>query len=143
MKIRFETLLKEGKIKAVQSSPKEVNEILSLAERDIKMAEFVATQNLDWAFTIAYNAALQASRAYMYHKGYRPSAQHGHKNTFEFMKIALSEEHKNIIGFFDRMRSKRNIAIYDMTGLITETEVKELIEKSKGYVRTITKMIRG
>lgn len=137
----FESLLKRGKIKPIKSSRKETSEILSLAERDIKMAEFVITQNWDWAFSIAYNASLQASRAYMYSKGYRPSSHQGHKNTFDFMKAALGKEFEDMIGFFDRMRPKRNTAIYNMSGLITETEVSELVKKSKEFVQIIKEKI--
>ena len=139
----FESLLKQGKIKPIESSQEEIKEILSLADRDIKMAEFVMTQDWDWAFSIAYNAGLQASRAYMYWKGYRASSQHGHKNTFEFMRRALGKEYKNIVDFLDRMRPKRNRAIYDISGTITETEVKELVKKSKKFVRIIKEKLKS
>ena len=133
----FESLLKQGKIKPIKASQKEIKEILSLADRDIKMANFVITQDWDWAFSIAYNASLQVSRAYMYSKGYRASSHQGHKNTFEFMKRALGKECKDIVGFLDRMRPKRNKAIYDISGSITETEVKELVKESVEFVRII------
>lgn len=139
----FESLLKQGKIKPIESSPEEIKEILSLADRDIKMAEFVITQDWDWAFSIAYNASLQASRAYMHSKGYRASSQHGHKNTFEFMQRALGKDYKDIVGFLDRMRPKRNRAIYDISGSITETEVKELVKKSREFVRIIKEKLES
>ncbi|MFC1480041.1 HEPN domain-containing protein [Candidatus Omnitrophota bacterium] len=139
--MNFENLLRQGKIKPIRTSSEEIKEILSLADRDIKMASFVITQDWDWAFSIAYNASLQASRAYMHSKGYRASSNQGHKNTFEFMKIALGEEHKDLIGFLDRMRPKRNRAIYDISGSITETEVKELLEKSKQFVQIINEIL--
>ncbi len=133
----FEDLVNQEKIKRIKSSKQEIREILSLADRDLKMAEFVITQDWDWAFSISYNAALQASRAFMYSKGYRASGQELHKNSFEFMKTALGKEYEGLIGFFDRMRPKRNRAIYDTVGLITETEVRELLKKSKEFVDMI------
>lgn len=139
----FEKLLKQGKIKPIESSREEIKEILSLADRDIKMAKFVISQDWDWAFSIAYNASLQASRAYMYSKGYRASSRHGHKNTFEFMQKALGREYKDIVGFLDRMRPKRNRAIYDISGSITETEVKALVKKSKEFVRIIKEKLKS
>ena len=80
---------------------------------------------------------------YMYRKGYRASSQHGHKNTFEFMQRALGKEHKDIVGFLDRMRPKRNRAIYDISGSITETEVKELVKKSKKFVLIIKEKLKS
>jgi len=141
--MNFASLLNQGKIKPIKSSKEEIKEILSLSDRDIKMAEFAITQNWDWAFSIAYNAALQASRAYMYSKGFRPDSKNGHKNTFEFMKMALGKERKDLIGFFDRMRPKRNRAIYDTVGLVTETEVKELLIKAKKYISIIKNELRS
>ena len=135
--MNFESLVSQGKIKPIKSSKQEIREILSLADRDLKMAEFVISQDWDWAFSISYNAALQASRGFMYARGYRASSHEAHKNTFAFMKIALGKECEELIGFFDRMRPKRNRAIYDTVGLITETEVKELLKKSREFVGII------
>jgi uncharacterized protein (UPF0332 family) len=135
--MNFKGLVDEGKIKRINASKEEIKDILLLADRDIKMAEFIITQDSDWAFSIAYNASLQASRAYMYSKGYRAGSNQAHKSTFEFMKIALGKEYGDMVDYFDRMRSKRNIAVYDTAGLITETEVKELLNKSKEFVQII------
>ena len=78
----------------------------------------------------------------MYSKGYRTSSQAARKNTFEFMKSALGKEYENLVSFFDRMRTKRNRAIYDTAGLITETEVKELFTKAKEFVSIINDRLR-
>lgn len=138
----LEDLANQGKIKPIKSSKHEIKEILSLADRDLRMAEFVINQDMDWAFSISYNAALQASRAYMYSKGYRASGSEAHKNTFEFMKIVIGKEYEELIGFFDRMRPKRNMAIYDTVGLITETEVRELLKRSKEFVKIINDKLK-
>lgn len=137
MLMSYESLCKSGKIKKIEPSAEEVKEIMSLADRDLKMSGIVVSQDWDWSFSIAYNACLQASRAFMHSKGYRPSSFQGHKNTFEFMQAALGDKCGELIGFLDRMRPKRNRAIYDTAGLITETEAKELLEKAKEYVRII------
>jgi len=79
----------------------------------------------------------------MHSKGYRASSQHGHKNTFEFMQRALGKDYKDIVGFLDRMRPKRNRAIYDISGSITETEVKELVKKSREFVRIIKEKLES
>ena len=50
-------------------------------------------EDWDWAFSIAYNAVLQSSRAYMYPRGFRPAAEQGHKNTFAFMRGTLGDEY--------------------------------------------------
>lgn len=70
MKIPYQKLLKEGKIKVHQVSSEEIKDILEIADRDLSFAKEAMAHNWDWAFTIAYNAALSASRAYMYKIGY-------------------------------------------------------------------------
>lgn len=140
--MNYNDFIQAGKIKPIKASVEEIKEIMALADRDLKMADFVITQNWDWAFSISYNSALQASRAYMYSKGYRPTGHEAHKTTFEFMKKSFGSEHQILIGFFDRMRPKRNRAIYDTAGLITETEVKELLKRSKEFVKLIKGMLK-
>lgn len=61
----FQKLLKEGKIKAHTASEEEIKDILGVADRDLSFAKDSLGHNWDWAFAIAYNAALSASRAYM------------------------------------------------------------------------------
>ena len=139
--MNLEELLKKNKIKKITSNNREISELISLADRDIKMSEFVLTQDWDWAFNIAYNSILQASRAYMFNKGFRPSSNQGHKNTFEFMQIFL-KEHASLIGYFDRMRVKRNKALYETSGIISEKEVNEIIKNAKIFLSLIKTEIK-
>lgn len=94
-------------------------------------------EDRDWGFAVTYNAVLQASRAYMFSQGYRPAGAQVHKNTFTFMVLALGKDYENLITYFDRMRRKRNQAIYDISGLITETELKNLFKKAADFVAMI------
>lgn len=94
-------------------------------------------EDWDWAFSIAYNAVLQAARAFMYSQGFRPATEQGHKNTFAFMREALGDEFASLVGYFDRMRTKRNQAIYDVAGLITQAEANAILEKAVEFVELI------
>ena len=85
----YQKLLKEEKIKVHQSSSEEIKDIIEIADRDLSFAKEAMAHNWDWAFTIAYNAALSASRAYMYKRGYRPSSAESHKTVWRFMLLAL------------------------------------------------------
>ena len=48
----------------------------------------------------------------------------------------------NTIGYFDRMRTKRNQAIYDVAGLITEDEAKAILAHATEFVETIKTKLR-
>jgi len=99
-------------------------------------------RNADWGFAIAYDAVLQASRAFMFAQGYRPASKESHKNVFAFMREALGEDFAGLIGYFDRIRTKRHRAIYDVAGLITETEAKNLFAKAQDFVKLIGERLR-
>jgi hypothetical protein len=67
----FEELLETRAIARVSVDPREIADLLELARRDIDAARALTPGNLDWAFTIAYNARLQASVAFMNARGVR------------------------------------------------------------------------
>ena len=136
-----EDLLKQRKIFRHRASREEVRRLLELADRDIRMAKLTMAEDWDWAFSIAYNAVLQSARAFMFSNGFRPAAEQGHKNTFAFLRAALGEDLASTVGYFDRMRKKRNQAIYDVAGLITEKEAKAILKHAVKFVDEIKRQI--
>ncbi len=140
--MKYDELLNSRRIRKEKASRREVEQALARAERDLKTAQALMTQDRDWSFSVAYDAALQASRAYMFAQGYRPSSNESHKNTFAFMRLAMGKEHEALIIYFDRMRNKRNQAIYDVGGLITETEARNILKKADGFVEMIQKELK-
>ncbi len=116
---------------------------MARADRDLKTARKIMAEDWDWAFAIVYNAVLQASRAYMFAQGLRPASVEGHKNTFAFMRVAMGRKHEELIMYFDRMRNKRNQAIYDVAGLITETEARNLLRSAQDFVELIRRKLKG
>jgi uncharacterized protein (UPF0332 family) len=132
--VQLDDLVRKRRIHRHRASPEEIDRLLELAERDIRMARRTIAEDWDWAFSIAYNAVLQAARAYMYSRGYRPAAEQGHKNTFAFLQATLGDHLASTIGYFDRMRKKRNQAIYDIAGLITESEARSILEQAISFV---------
>jgi len=87
----IEELIKNGSIHPFEATQDEVNKAVEIARRDLALAENMLGESLDWCYSIAYNAVLQACRAYMFHLGYRPASVEAHKVTFEFMQFAVDE----------------------------------------------------
>ena len=135
----YDELLRTRRIRKETISKTEVSRALARAARDLRTARHVMAEDWDWGFAIAYDAVHQVSRAYMFAEGYRPASKESHKNVFAFMREAMGEEFAELIGYFDRIRTKRHRAIYDVAGLITETEAKNLFAKAQSFV----KLIRG
>ena len=135
--MNYDELLSSRRIRKEQVSPAEIEQALNRAERDLKTARVIMAQDWDWGFAVAYDAVLQASQAFMFAQGFRPASNESHKNTFAFMLIAMGKDHEDIMTYFDRMRNKRNRAIYEVAGLITETEAQNILEKAESFVALI------
>ena len=135
--MKYDELLNSRRIRKEKVSRVEIEHALDRAERDLKTAQTLIDRDCDWSFAVAYDAVLQASRAYMFAQGFRPASSESHKNTFAFMRLAMSKDNEELMAYFDRMRNKRNQAIYEIAGLITETEAHNIFEKAKGFVAMI------
>lgn len=142
MKQHYETLVSSGLVKPFKASSAQIKNRIELAKRDIKAAKANMTHDRDWAFSIAYNAILQATRALMFYKGFRPTAGEGqHKAAVQFAEIALGDKFQDEIHIFDKMRSKRHRVIYDVSGLISRAEARQAFDFAVRYVEIVGEML--
>jgi len=138
----YEDLLNKGSIKQIKASSWQVLSRLALAKRDIHTAQSTMTVDRDWAFSMAYNAVLQATRALMFANGFRPAAGEGqHKTAVEFAEIALGEKFHDDIYIFDKMRSKRHRVIYDALGLISLEEARQAFAFAVRFVKEAEQLL--
>lgn len=138
----YEELLKKGLIKPFDAEPSQVSGRILLAKRDIQTARTPAI-GFDWAYSIAYNAMLQSARALMFAEGYRPSGGEGqHRAVVRFVEMALGRKFEEETRFFDKMRIKRNRAVYDTAGIISESEARQAIEFADKFIRIIEAEIK-
>jgi len=138
-----EELIRQGSIHPFEATPREIRKAIEIARRDLTLAEKLLEENFDWCFAIAYNAVLQACRAYMFHSGYRPASAETHKATFEFMETVVEEPLKKSIFYFDRARTKRHRTLYNDAGLISEKEAEELLRRAKEFLSYIESKLKG
>jgi uncharacterized protein (UPF0332 family) len=140
--MEYDELLNSRRIRKEKVSPSEIEHALERAERDLQTARTLIERDRDWSFAVAYDAVLQASRAYMFAQGFRPSSSESHKNTFAFMRLAMGKDYEELMTYFDRMRNKRHQAIYETAGLITETEARNILEKAESFVTLIREELK-
>ena len=134
----IDDLRRQGLIKTVPVDQKKIHDARELALRDITTARTLLKSNQDWAYTIAYNAVLQAGRALMFSKGYRPDGANQHISVVKFTGLYLDN---NDIIIFDRMRRKRNSSVYDTAGSITESEAAFSVKQAGDLVKKIFDVI--
>jgi uncharacterized protein (UPF0332 family) len=139
----YERLLKTGRIQPYSAQLVEISQLLQIASRDIATAKRNLDEAPDWAYTIAYNAALQASRALMLHDGFRPRGGEQHASVIEFIEERLGINHKKQVQLFDQMRRKRHRVVYDTPGLISKSEAEQAIQFSQDFIEALTEQITG
>lgn len=122
-----------------------VSNALKLAERDLKTAENVFEDNdFDWSFAISYNAMLQAGRALMFSKGFRPKGEAKHVAVFEFVKEFFGSEFaEKLLFMFNKIRKKRHTIIYEQVNLVSEAEAKTALSVAKDFFERVKQLLKG
>ena len=138
----IEELVGNGSIHPFKATRDEIDRAIGVARRDLSISEGMMEERLGWFFSIAYNAVLQACRAYMFKLGYRPASTESHRTTFEFMQFVVDEPYRKSIPYFDRVRKKRHRTIYDEVGLISEKEASELLRRAKEFLEYIERKLK-
>lgn len=138
----YDKLIQQGRIRPHTANPKEIRALLNLAKRDLSVAGSTLEVDPDWAYTIAYNAVLQASRALMFSQGFRPRGSEGHATVVRFVREALGREYVSKVNLFDQMRRKRHRMLYEMAGLVGRQEAKNSLAFAKEFIDLIRRLIK-
>ncbi len=108
------------------------------ATKKFYKAKKILTLDEETAYQMFYEAMLKASLALMLSYGLRPRSLPGHhQNIIGFCGKKLGQEFKDIVNSFDKMRRKRNQAIYQPIAIITETEAKNSLKTAEEYLLVI------
>lgn len=104
---------------------------LKLAQRSLDAAVPTLDVNLDWAFIMAYTAALQAARALMFSQGLRPASGDGqHDVVVQFARLVIPADElpPERLAYFEKLRQDRNRAHYDAAGTVTRRHALQAID---------------
>jgi uncharacterized protein (UPF0332 family) len=129
-------LLRDRIIQRIKPNKKLAKRNLKIASRDLNAAKhLLAEENYDWTLSIAYNAMLQAGRALMFLKGYRPSTQFGHIAVVKYLRAAFRDQlTERIVDIFDQMRKKRHRAVYEAVDIVSRNEAQNAMKWAKEFV---------
>jgi uncharacterized protein (UPF0332 family) len=133
----YEQLVQRGRIKPYKAHPEEIRRLLKVAARDLATAERNLADDHDWAYTIAYNAILQAARALVLAKGFRLRGAEQHATVVQFVEETLGKTHASEVSLFDQMRRKRHRVIYEVAGLVSKQEAEQGIVFAKKFVEEL------
>ena len=119
----------------------EIDQLRDVVNRDLSDAAVIAIST-DLRFQAAYNAVLQLATIAIYCAAYRVKGREHHKTTFEALPLAMGKSIAGRATYFDTCRRKRNTAIYDLAGLISEAEMADLIKEVKAFKEDVETWIK-
>jgi len=128
-------------LKTEPTSRNEIQNLLSIVERDMKDAK--GSVSADWQFGIAYNAALKLYTVLLRAEGYRSSRGSHHYRTIKAMSQILGLEFVEDADYLDACRMKRNTLEYDYVGCVTGENVFELMTFVKSFRQTVLQWLKN
>ena len=71
----------------------------------------------------------------MFSHGFRARSQPGHHIAIiDFVRSRIDKKNAGLLVVFDRLRRKRNTALYDDTGFISHHEAEQALKAARDYL---------
>jgi uncharacterized protein (UPF0332 family) len=116
----------------------QIERFLASADRKLASARKILAIDEEACLQQAYEAMLRASLGFMFSRGFRARSQPGHHIAIiEFVRARIDAKHAGLLTVFDRLRRKRNMALYDDTGFISHHEAEEALESARHFIDVI------
>lgn len=116
----------------------QIERFLQSAEKKLAAAHKILVFDEEACLQQAYEAMLKASLGYMFSCGFRVGSQLGHHIAIiEFVRARMDKRHAALITVFDRLRRKRNTALYDDTGFVSYHDAEQALEIATQYLTVI------
>jgi uncharacterized protein (UPF0332 family) len=116
----------------------QIERFLTSAEKKLASARRILAFDEEACLQQAYEAMLKASLGFMFSYGFRARSQPGHHIAIiEFVRARIDKKHASLLTVFDRLRRKRNIALYDDTGFVSHHDAEQALETARDYLDVI------
>jgi uncharacterized protein (UPF0332 family) len=116
----------------------QIDRFLAGAEKKLTSAQKILAFDEEACLQQAYEAMLKASLGFMFSHGFRARSQPGHHIAIiEFVRARIDKKHAALITVFDRLRRKRNLALYDDAGFVSHQEAEQALETARDYLGLI------
>ena len=133
---------KAGWLIEFKAGPREINDMLAIADRDIKDAS-VSGIGPDWKHNIAYSAALSCAAAVLAASGYRPARGEHHYRLVQSLSLTMGKKMGIVIASLEMARKKRNVGIYERTGVISDEEAERMLALAKRLRNEVTVWLKA
>jgi uncharacterized protein (UPF0332 family) len=143
-RVSLEELLRSRVIRRIKPNHRLAANSLKRAQRDLGTARtLIENGKYDWSLAISYNAMLQAGRALMFEKGYRPSSTEGHVAVVKFLGAALGKEASDrMVLVLNRMRKKRHRIVYEEMDIVSKEEAGQSVKWAGEFMKMVNEILK-
>ena len=126
------------KLKSQKVDWAQIERFLQSAERKLVSARKILVFDEEASLQQAYEAMLKASLGFMFSYGFRARSQLGHHIAIiDFVRSRIDKKHSALLTVFDRLRRKRNLALYDDMGFVSQHDAEQALEAAANYLNMI------
>lgn len=137
MKKILENLIKEGLLQKENGiKPDQISRRLKRAVIDLNNGRLLSAADAVGAYTMAYDAMLQAGIALILSLGYRPKVVNFHKTVTAAAGEILGADYSPMIKKFDQMRKNRHQAVYEAE-IISSGEAEAAIKTAREFIKRV------
>src|ERR1700691_1514779 len=116
----------------------QIDRFLASADKKLAAARKILAFDEEACLQQAYEAMLKASLGFMFSHGFRVRSQPGHHIAIiEFVRTRIGKKHAGLLIVFDRLRRKRNLALYDDTGFVSQRDAETALKSAADYLQLI------
>jgi HEPN domain-containing protein len=116
----------------------QIERFLASADKKLASAQKIIAFDEEACLQQAYEAMLKASLGFMFSHGFRARSQPGHHIAIiDFVRAHIDKKDAGLIAVFDRLRRKRNLALYDDTGFVSRRDAEQALESAHEYLKLV------
>ncbi len=116
----------------------QIERFLASADKKLALAHKILAFDEEACLQQAYEAMLRASLGFMFSHGFRARSQPGHHIAIiEFVRGRIDPKHAGWLTVLDRLRRKRNMALYDDAGFVSHHEAVEALASALHFIEVI------
>ncbi|MDD5655670.1 MAG: HEPN domain-containing protein [Elusimicrobia bacterium] len=121
----------------------QIDRFLASSEKKLVSARKILVFDEEACLEQAYAAMLKAALGLMFSHGLRPRSQPGHHIALiDFARARIGNRHAGLITVFDRLRRKRNLALYDDSGFISHHDAEQALESAHVFLAAVRESVK-
>ena len=122
----LQSWFKNGWLRKQEPNCRQIVQSLEASIRDVEASQH-SQLPLEWQFSIAYNAILQAATAALSASGYRASRDSPHYRILKSLSHTIGLPNSTV-DVLDKYRKKRHESVYEKVGAVSQNEAESIIK---------------